>query len=157
MKPWISAEGVFVFAETVPALGQRLSELIPPEILEAEFLKSLKAAEEEIYHSTENARSNWTPDTLRDELESADWNVKRWQVKEFRTPSMIRTTQIEQWFAVQTESPHSSYGQLLSAHFSADQLNNLQETFRSEVAGKVVEWRSVCLFMELCRKTTNES
>jgi len=157
LKPWISAEGVFVFAETVPALGQRLSELIPPESLEAEFLKSLKAAEEEIYHSTENARSNWTPDTLRDELESADWNVKRWQVKEFRTPSMIRTTQIEQWFAVQTESPHSSYGQLLSAHFSDEELNNLQETFRSEVAGKVVEWRSVCLFMELCKKTTNES
>ncbi|MBT5794566.1 MAG: hypothetical protein HOI10_06840, partial [Deltaproteobacteria bacterium] len=63
----------------------------------------------------------------------------------------------EQWFAVQTESPHSSYGQLLSAHFSADQLNNLQETFRSEVAGKVVEWRSVCLFMELSTKTTNDS
>jgi hypothetical protein len=36
-------------------------------------------------------------------------------------------------------------------------LNNLQETFRSEVAGKVVEWRSVCLFMELCTKTTNDS
>ncbi|HBR60667.1 MAG TPA: hypothetical protein DEA86_09550 [Deltaproteobacteria bacterium] len=125
--------------------------------MEAKFLKLLKAAEEEIYHATENARSNWAPDTLREELESADWNVKRWQVKEFLTPSMIRTTQIEQWFAVQSVSPHSSYGQLLSAHFSADQLNNLQETFRNEVAGKVVEWRSVCLFMELCRKTTNNS
>ena len=157
LKPWIAAEGIFVLAETVPALGQRLSELIPPEILEAKFLKLLKAAEEEIYHATENARSNWAPDTLREELESADWNVKRWQVKEFLTPSMIRTTQIEQWFAVQSVSPHSSYGQLLSAHFSADQLNNLQETFRNEVAGKVVEWRSVCLFMELCRKTTNNS
>jgi len=157
LKPWISAEGIFVFAETVPALGQRLSELIPEDFLEPEFLKSLKTAEEEIYHSAENARSNWTPDTLRDELESADWNINRWQVKEFRTPTMIRTTQIEQWFAVQPESSHSSYKQLLSAHFSVNQLNNLQETFRSEVAGKVVEWRSVCLFMELCTKTTNDS
>ncbi|MDP6294638.1 MAG: hypothetical protein QF618_01365, partial [SAR324 cluster bacterium] len=157
LKPWIATEGIIVLAETVPALGQRLSELIPPEILEAKFLKLLKAAEEEIYHATENARSNWSPDTLREELESADWNVKRWQVKEFRTPSMIRTTQIEQWFAVQSVSPHSSYGQLLSANFSADQLNNLEETFQNEVAGKVVEWRSVCLFMELCRKTTNNS
>ena len=157
LKPWISTEGIFVFAETVPALGQRLSELIPEDFLEPEFLKSLKTAEEEIYHSAENARSNWTPDTLRDELESADWNINRWQVKEFRTPTMIRTTQIEQWFAVQPESSHSSYGQLLSAHFSVNQLNNLQETFRSEVAGKVVEWRSVCLFMELCTKTTNDS
>ena len=157
LKPWISADGIFVFAETVPALGQRLSELIPEDFLEPEFLKSLKTAEEEIYHAAENARSNWTPDTLRDELESADWNINRWQVKEFRTPTMIRTTQIEQWFAVQPESSHSSYGQLLSTHFSADQLNNLQETFRSEVAGKVVEWRSVCLFMELSTKTTNDS
>ena len=157
LKPWISPEGIFVFAETVPALGQRLSELIPEEFLEPEFLKSLKTAEEEIYHAAENARSNWTPDTLRDELESADWNMNRWQVKEFRTPTMIRTTQIEQWFDVQPESTHSSYGQLLSTYFSADQMNNLQETFRSEVAGKVVEWRSVCLFMELSTKTTNDS
>ena len=157
LKPWISEDGFFVFAETVPALGQRLSELIPEEFLEPEFLKSLKTAEEEIYHAAENARSNWTPDTLRDELESADWNMNRWQVKEFRTPTMIRTTQIEQWFDVQPESTHSSYGQLLSTYFSADQMNNLQETFRSEVAGKVVEWRSVCLFMELSTKTTNDS
>ena len=70
---------------------------------------------------------------------------------------MILTTQIEQWFVVQSESNHPSYGQLLSTHFSADQLNNLQETFRSEVAGQVVEWHSVCLFMELCKKTTNNS
>ena len=157
LKPCIGAEGIFVFAETVPALGQRLSELIPPEILEAKFLKLLKAAEEEIYHATNNARSNWTPDTLREELESTDWNVNRWQVIEFRKPSMIRTMQIEQWFAVQSESPYSSYGQLLSAHFSKNQLNSLQETFRNEVAGKVVEWRSVYLFMELCRKTSNNS
>jgi len=157
LKPWISAEGILVFAETVPALGQRLSELLPENMLAAEFIKSLKAAEEEIYHTKGNARSNWTPDTLRDELETADWNVKRWQVKEFRTPTMIRTKQIEQWFAVQTESSHSSYGQLLSAHFTADQLNNLQDTFRTEVAGKVVEWRSVCLFMELSTKTAVDS
>jgi hypothetical protein len=36
-------------------------------------------------------------------------------------------------------------------------LNNLQETFRTEVAGKVVEWRSVCLFMELSTKTAVDS
>ena len=157
LKPRILAEGIVIFAETVPALGQRLSELIPQEILEPDFLKSLKAAEEEIYHAEENARSNWTPNTLRDELESADWNIKHWQVKEFHTPTMIPTKQIEQWFSVQPESSQSSYGKLLSIHFSDEELNNLKEIFLSEVAGKVVEWRSVSLFMELCTKTSYDS
>ena len=157
LKPWISAEGVLVFGETVPALGQRLSDLIPEKLLKPELRKSLKAAEEEIYHDAENSRSNWTPSTLLTELESANWNIKRWQVKEFSTPTMIHSTQIKTWFAMQADSPHSSYGQRLSTHFLPEQLHDLHETFRSEVAGNVVKWSSVYLFMELCKKTDNDS
>ena len=36
LKPWISADGFFVFGETVPALGQRLSDLIPEKLLKPE-------------------------------------------------------------------------------------------------------------------------
>ncbi len=149
LKPWISADGFFVFGETVPALGQRLSDLIPEELLESDFRKRLKAAEKEIYLDEKNVRSSWTPSTLRDELKGANWNIIRWQVKEYSIPTMIRTEQIEQWFPSHQDSPHSSYGQRLSAYFSPEQLNYLRETFLNEVAGKVVEWHSVSLFMQL--------
>ena len=157
LKPWILPDGFFVIVETVPALGQRLSELIPEGNMEPKFLNNLKSAEEEIYNDSENTRCNWTPKTLRNELESADWDIIRWQVKEFFTPTLIRTSQIEQWFAVQPENSQSNYWKLLSSHFSADQLNNLQEIFLSEVAENIVKWRSVCLFMKFCKKTTNGS
>ena len=157
LKPWILPDGFFVIAETVPALGQRLSELIPEGNMEPIFLNNLKSAEEEIYNDSENTRCNWTPKTLRNELESADWDIIRWQVKEFFTPTLIRTSQIEQWFAVQPENSQSNYWKLLSSHFTADQLNNLLEIFLSEVAGNIVKWRSVCLFMKFCKKTTNGS
>ncbi|RTZ88712.1 MAG: hypothetical protein DSY93_07785, partial [SAR324 cluster bacterium] len=152
LKPWISADGFFVFGETVPALGQRLSDLIPEELLEPDFRKKLKAAEKGIYLDEENVRSSWTPSTLCDELKGANWNIIRWQVKEYCIPTMIRTEQIEQWFPSHQDSPHSSYGQRLSAYFSPEQLNNLRETFRNEVAGTVVEWHSVSLFMQLNQK-----
>jgi putative ATPase len=157
LKPWISPDGFFVFGETVPALGQRLSDLIPEELLESDFRKRLKAAEKEIYLDEENVRSSWTPSTLRDELKGANWNIIRWQVKEYSIPTMIRTEQIEQWFPSHQDSPHSSYGQRLSAYFSPEQLNYLRETFLNEVAGKVVEWHSVSLFMQLKPKISNDS
>ena len=112
----------------------------------------MKTAEEEIYHDSAITRSNWTPSTLREELESANWNIRRWQVKEFSTPTVIPTKQIELWFPAQADSPHSSYVQHLSTHFTPEQLNELRDTFRSEVAGKVVDWRSVILFMQLSQK-----
>ena len=117
----------------------------------------MKAAEKEIYLDEENVRSSWTPSTLRDELKGANWNIIRWQVKEYCIPTMIRTEQIEQWFPSHQDSPHSSYGQRLSAYFSPEQLNNLRETFLNEVAGKVVEWHSVSLFMQLKPKISNDS
>ncbi len=157
LKQWILPKGFFVFGETVPALGQRLSELIPDELLQPDFRKLLEDAEEGIYNDAENPRSNWTPATLRTELESANWNITRWQIKEFRTPTLIRSAQIEQWFETPANSPHSSYGQRLSANLSSEELNYLRNIFRNEVAGKVVEWRSVCLFMELCKKTDHEA
>ena len=152
LKPWISADGFFVFGETVPALGQRLSDLIPEKLLESDFRKKLKTAETEIYLDEENVRSSWTPSTLHYELESANWNILRWQVKEYSIPTMIRIEQIEQWLPSQPDSPNSSYGQRLSAYFSPEQLNYLRETFRNEVAGTVVEWHSVSLFMQLNQK-----
>jgi len=72
--------------------------LIPEELLEPDFRKKLKSAEKEIYLDEENVRSSWTPSTLRDELKGANWNIIRWQVKEYSIPTMIRTEQIEQWF-----------------------------------------------------------
>ena len=48
LKSRILPEGFFVFGETVPALCQRLSDLIPKELIDYEFLRTLKTAEEEI-------------------------------------------------------------------------------------------------------------
>ena len=151
LKPWISTEGCLVFGETIPAMGQRLSDLIPEELLDPEFRINLKSAEKEIYMDEENFRSNWTPSSLRDELRTANWNIVRWQVKEYSIPTVIRTEQIEQWFQSHQDSP-SNYGQLLSAYFSPEQINNLRETFLIDVAGSVVEWHSVSLFMQLKQK-----
>ena len=125
--------------------------------MEPIFLNNLKSAEEEIYNDSENTRCNWTPKTLRNELESADWDIIRWQVKEYSIPTMIRIEQIEQWLPSHPDSPNSSYGQRLSAYFSPVELKNLRETFLNDVAGTVVEWHSASLFMQLNQNNSNDS
>ncbi|MBS1255593.1 MAG: Replication-associated recombination protein A [Deltaproteobacteria bacterium] len=149
LSKWISQQGVIILGENVPSMGQRLSNLIPEESLDAEFLEKLKLAEVAIYNNPQNPRSNWTPDTLRVQLESDHWNIEHWQVEEFSTPTMIRKEQIEQWFNTQPDNNQSSYLQELSAEFSLEQLKTLRECFRNELAGKMVEWSSVCVFMRL--------
>ena len=157
LKPWISTEGYLVFGEAVPAMGQRLSDLIPEELLDPNFRKILQSAEKEIYLDMENVRSNWTPSTLRNELKAANWNIIRWKVNEYSYPTIIRSKQIEQWFQSHPNSQHYSYGQRLSAYFSPVELKNLRETFLNDVAGTVVEWHSASLFMQLNQNNSNDS
>ena len=66
-------------------MGQRLSELIPDKLLDLEIRKLLISAEEEIYNNSNNFQSDWSPSTLKKELELNDWGIHRWEIKEFKT------------------------------------------------------------------------
>nr|MCS5554043.1 AAA family ATPase [SAR324 cluster bacterium] len=156
VSKWISAEGLAILAENVPSLGQRLSNLIPQDSLDSEFCQKLILAEDEIYNNPQNPRCNWTPETLQDQLEAENWSIDYWHVKEYSTPVMIRKEHVEQWFNAQTEKQYSGYLHELSSFISQEQLQVLNECFRKEIAGKVVEWRSVCLFMRLSKNFRNE-
>ena len=155
LSKWISAEGFMILTENVPSLGQRLSNLISQDSLDFELREKLILAEEEIYNNPQNPRCNWTPETLQDQLEAENWSFDCWHVKEYSTPILIRKEHVEQWFNAQ---PEKQYGYLyeLSSFISKQELQVLKECFRKEIVGKVVEWRSVCLFMRLIKNLSNE-
>ena len=156
LSKWISAEGFMILAENVPSLGQRLSNLISQDSLDSEFREKLILAEDEIYNNPQNPRCNWTPETLQDQLEAANWSIDCWHVKEYSTPIMIRKEHVEQWFNAQSEKQYSGYLYELSSFISQKELQVLNECFRKEIVGKVVEWRCVCLFMRLIKNFSNE-
>ena len=156
LSKWISAEGFMILAENVPSLGQRLSNLISQDSLDSEFREKLILAEDEIYNNPQNPRCNWTPETLQDQLEAENWSIDYWHVKEYSTPIMIRKEHVEQWFNAQSEKQYSGYLYELSSFISQKELQVLNECFRKEIVGKVVEWRSVCLFMRLIKNFSNE-
>ena len=145
-----------ILAENVPSLGQRLSNLISQDSLDSEFREKLILAEDEIYNNPQNPRCNWTPETLQDQLEAENWSIDCWHVKEYSTPIMIRKEHVEQWFNAQSEKQYSGYLYELSSFISQKELQVLNECFRKEIVGKVVEWRSVCLFMRLIKNFSNE-
>ena len=156
LSKWISAEGFMILAENVPSLGQRLSNLISQDSLDSEFREKLILAEDEIYNNPQNPRCNWTPETLQDQIKAENWSIDCWHVKEYSTPIMIRKEHVEQWFNAQSEKQYSGYLNELSSFISQEQLRVLNECFRKEIVGKVVEWRSVCLFMRLIKNCSNE-
>ena len=156
LSKWISAEGFLILAENVPSLGQRLSNLISQDSLDSEFREKLILAEDEIYNNPQNPRCNWTPETLQDQIKAENWSIDCWHVKEYSTPVMIRKEHVEQWFNAQSEKQYSGYLYELSSFISQEQLQVLNECFRKEIVGKVVEWRSVCLFMCLINNFSNE-
>jgi len=152
LKKWISEKSYLVFGESVPSLGQRLSNLIPDKLLDLEFRKSLISAEKEIYNNTNNFQSDWSPSTLKKELELNHWNIQRWEIKEFITPTLIKKKQIKNWFSLQNDSSQTSYGHELSKYFSKKELEELCQTFNDSIGEKVVPWKSTSLFMKLSLK-----
>ena len=65
---------------------------------------------------------------------------------------MIRKEHVEQWFNAEIEKQYSGYLHELSSFISQEYLQVLNECFRKEIAGKVVEWRSLWLFMRLIKE-----
>ena len=57
---------------------------------------------------------------------------------------------------VETKENFSGYLHELSSFISHGEMQVLNECFRKDVAGKMVEWRSVCLFMRLIKNFRNE-
>ena len=145
-----------ILAENVPSQGQRLSNLISRESKYSEFREKLIIAEEEIYNNPQNPHCNWTPKTLQDQLKEEAWSIDCWHVKEYSTPIMIRKQHVEQWFNEQSEQQYSGYLYELSSFISQEELQVINECFRKEIAGKVIEWHSVCLFMRLIKNFSNE-
>ena len=152
IKKWISQESYLVFGETVPSLGQRVSDLIPKVLLDSEFRKSLRVVEEKIYNNLDNCQSDWNPSTLKKELQLSNWKIHRWEIKEFTTPTFIRKKQIKDWFSIKNGDSQKSYGQELSNYFSKDQLDKLFTTFYDSIGEKVVPWKSTNVFMKLSIK-----
>jgi len=152
LKKWITKKSFLIFGESVPSLGQRLSDLIPKNLLDSEFRKSLRFAEEEIYNDSKNFKTNWSPSTLKKELFLHDWEIHRWEVKEFTTPTMIRKKQIQDWFSIQNKDSQKNYREELSSYFSNEQLNKLYTIFHDSIGEKVVLWKSASLLMKISRK-----
>ncbi len=156
LSKWISAEGIMILTENVPFLGQRLSELTSLEYLDYELREKLILAENNIYNNPLNPRCNWTPKTLHGLLEKKTLVVDYWDVKEFNTPVMIKKEHVKKWFKAENGNQITENLLELSSFISKKELQVLNDFFLNKVAGKIVKWRSVSLFMRILKNSKNE-
>ncbi len=143
----LTDNGVLALAENVPAEGQRLSEYIPEQRLDADLRKRQLAAEEKIYLDTENIRTNWGMETLLDTVREAELLLERHTQIRFLNEVLISSRKIDEWFTLNS-GEKASYADQLSSELTIPEIEQIKGVLLSELTGKVVQWKTSWLFFK---------
>lgn len=141
--PWLSTDGRFILAETVPRYTQRLYDLLQPAWLNSKLLAKLKTAEEAIYDNPSDPMINWDSVDLQEDLEQAGLTVKVEQERS-QTDLLITTQLLERWFAPKRKSyPRSPYRGHLEKTLTTGEIETVQRVFTKYLRHQTVTWSSM--------------
>lgn len=130
--------GRVVLAETVHKYGQRLCELIDfcgDEALKAAFCE----AEESFFTASNDARLNWTEDTLSQLLTKKGFKIKSKEKMPYKVSREIKKRDIENWL-VRNGSEYSAF---MIKELGEDAVLRVKELAERSLAGKRVLWKRV--------------
>ncbi len=93
----LGPSGRLVLAETVHALGQRISELLPADSRARAVAGMLRRAEESMFSDANDPFVNWTPDALTRECVAAGCSLRS---RTLLTSALVRITpeMVDYWF-----------------------------------------------------------
>ncbi len=143
----LDKEGTLALAENIPALGQRLSEFLPPDALSQTLVERLLAAEGEIYHDKSNLMVNWDERTLLRSIEDAGFRIQNQTKSQLQNKTLVSLKKIDEWFALENSSKRS-YAQYLQESLTFEEIQFVKKILQKELSGNVVQWKTTCLFVK---------
>ena len=147
LKDLVSDTGKIVLAESIPSLGQRLSQLLTPQTLESELFDRLCLAESQIYQDVSNAIVNWDEADLASGFEAVGLNYEI-DVVRFQMPVVVTLAVIDRWLGA-----HSKYGDLLRANgMTPQKMTQLRSHFIQQLNGKTIAWNRSIAFVTASKK-----
>jgi len=138
--------GTIALAETVPARGQRLSELIDRSAFEPAFADRLRQAEDDAYRSPGDALTGWDERSLAEDAAAAGLAVSEADLESVTGLRLVRDEDLERWFS-------GAWGRALARTLSPVEVDELRRACRAELAGREVPWRTATLFLTAERTT----
>ena len=132
--------GRLCVAESVPARGQRLSELLDLSVLETDTVARLQQAEEEVYRTPGDPLTGWDEQSLAADAAAAGFVVTGADLETAEGPRFVREEDLERWFA-------GGWGDALARALSAAELDEVRRIARAQLAGREVSWRTATLFL----------
>ena len=137
--------GRIAFAETIGKHAQRLYALVDLNGLPAGLADRLAAAEEALYIKAIEPGLTWDVEDLKTAFAAAGIQAKA--VCEHETVELhITPALLDRWFERHAEN-RLSYAQQLGSQLNEDEVTQVEALFRRQLAGQVVAWRAVSVFL----------
>jgi putative ATPase len=139
LKALLATGGRLSLAESLPAAGTHLSELVNLDSLGGQTAARIRAAE-----STLLGRSG---DELPAAVAEAGLRLLGTEEADLRSLRRISSADLSRWFAVDPRSGRESYARRLAGSLSAAELEAYFALCRGQLADREVEWKTRVLFL----------
>jgi putative ATPase len=138
--------GRISLAESLPAAGTRLSELVDLESLGGPEAARVREAESSLYGG-ENAPLGRSGDELRSAVTAAGFKLLEAEETELCYLRRISSQDLNRWFASEIRGGRESYARRLAEALSAAEIEAYRTLCRRTLADREVEWKTRVLFL----------
>ena len=151
LAEWLRPDGVVALAETVPARGQRLYDLVDVALLGEPLAERLRRAEEAIYTDPADPLVNWDADALREAFASAGYAEVDVETARYTQDYLVSDAVLERWFGRASEDGRPSYAQRLAASLSAEEIAAVRRLYETHLRGETRPWATTVAFLRAGR------
>jgi hypothetical protein len=142
------SSGRIALAETVYALGQRISLLLPPDGTGHDSRRLLAQAEDRLFADNKDPFVNWTPETLTAECAAAGITLRARTLA--TTPQRrITPTLIDHWFRPVDTYARISLGGHLTHLFGEESAVRVKRLVHAALDYKDIPWSVVTTYLTI--------
>ncbi|MBD3322490.1 MAG: AAA family ATPase [Chitinivibrionales bacterium] len=149
--------GVLALAETIPRLGQRLSDIVTFSRKESSLKKKFADAENELFDDTTDPMVNWTMESLEKEFPYRAEYAMHTFTETIQRPKRITHGEIEFWFRESSNQERRSLGDQLRGMLSEKEFMRCKEIVTGCCVNRDITWKTAVGYIKLAKKSSRKS
>lgn len=142
----LAPRGVISFADTVPRLSQRLTDLLKLDGLGEDLAQRVRLAEKEIYADRDNPRVTWEPEDLASLWSAAGLVEVEVVIETLRATRRLTHQHLGAWFNPGGDK-HRTFAGFLRRHLDAAELKKVRYYFEEALVNRDVSWSTTYAYV----------
>jgi putative ATPase len=151
IAPYLQPQGTIVLTEAYPKQVQRLYALLPDRSLTPALLKKVKCAEEAIYTTADDPKTNWDQADLSAVFNAANLTSELTLTTD-RLSLLITPGMLDRWF---DRSAGQSYINRLATTLTTQEQAQVEQVFRRILTQQTVAWQQSHILIVATLATTS--